>query len=78
MVGDALAQVDPDSRAFYDGEVAVALAKAGLAEEARARIEASLTRWPDDFWVRVRVGDVLAALGDLDGAEAHFDTPEHG
>jgi hypothetical protein len=74
MVGDALAQVDPDSRAFYDGEIAVALAEAGLAEEARARIEESLTRWPDDFWIRVHVGDALAALGDLDGAEAHFDT----
>ncbi len=74
MVGDALAQVDPDSRAFYDGDVVVALAEAGLAEEVRARIEASLTRWPDDFWIRVHAGDALAALGDFDGAEAHFDT----
>ncbi|MGH3808481.1 MAG: hypothetical protein ACRDRU_18035 [Pseudonocardiaceae bacterium] len=74
MVGDALAQVDPDSRAFYDGDVMVALAEAGLAEEVRARIETSLTRWPDDFWIRVHAGDALAALGDLDGAAAHFAT----
>ncbi|HSZ31514.1 MAG TPA: hypothetical protein VK784_17365 [Pseudonocardiaceae bacterium] len=74
MVGDALARVDPDSWACYDGDVMVALAEAGLAEEARARIEASLTRWPDDFWIRVHAGDALAALGDLDEAEAHFYT----
>jgi hypothetical protein len=52
----------------------VALAEAGLVEEARARIETSLTRWPDDFWIRVHVGDALAVLGDLDGAAAHFST----
>jgi len=74
MVGDALAQVDPDNRVCYDGDVAVALAEAGLAEEARVRIEANLTRWPGDFWIRVHAGDALAALGDLDGAAAHFDT----
>jgi hypothetical protein len=74
LVGDALARVDPDSRAFYDGSVAVALAEAGLAEHAIARIEANLTRWPDDFWIRVHAGDALLALGDLDGAKAHFET----
>jgi tetratricopeptide (TPR) repeat protein len=74
QVGDGLAQVDPESRAIYDADVAVALAEAGLAEQARDRIAANLTRWPDDFWVRVHAGDALAALGDLDGAEAHFQT----
>ncbi|MCE7007049.1 hypothetical protein LWC34_30090 [Kibdelosporangium philippinense] len=74
MVGDALARVDPDDTAFYHGMAAVALAEAGLAEEARARIEAGLARWPDDFWIRMHAGDALAALGDLDGAEAHFST----
>jgi hypothetical protein len=74
MVGDALVRVDPDSRAFYDGEVAVALAKAGLAEQAHARIETNLTRWPDDVSIRVHAGDALAALGDLDGAKIYFDT----
>jgi tetratricopeptide (TPR) repeat protein len=73
-VGDALARVDPDSRAFYDGDVAVALAEAGLAEQARARIEANLTRWPDDLWIRIHAGDALLALGDLDGAKTHFQT----
>jgi thioredoxin-like negative regulator of GroEL len=72
MVGDALAQVDPDLHAFLDGDVAVALAQAGLAEQARARIESNLARWPDDFWIRLQAGDALAVLGDLDGAAAHF------
>jgi hypothetical protein len=72
-VGDALAQVDPGQRAFFDADVAVALAEAGLAEQASDRIATNLARWPDDFWVRVHAGDALAALGDLDGATAHFE-----
>jgi tetratricopeptide (TPR) repeat protein len=74
MVGDALARVDPDGQAFYHADVAVALAEAGLPQRARARIEANLTRWPEDFWVRVHAGDALAALGELEGARAQFDT----
>jgi len=73
MVGDALARVNPDLQALLDGDIAVALAEAGLAEQARARIESNLTRWPDDFWIRLHAGDALAALGDLDGAAVHFD-----
>jgi hypothetical protein len=72
-VGDALARVDPDDRATYEGDVAVALAEAGLAELATARIEANLIRWPDDFGIRVQAGDALLALDDLDGAKAHFE-----
>lgn len=65
---------DPDDRAVYDADVGVALAEAGLAEQARARVEANLRRWPDDFGIRVHAGDALLALGDLDGAKAHFQT----
>jgi hypothetical protein len=72
-VGDALAQTDPDHRAFFETDVAVALAEAGLAEQAQDRIAMNLARWPDDFWVRVHAGDALAALGDLEGAAAHFE-----
>jgi tetratricopeptide (TPR) repeat protein len=72
-VGDALARVDPENRPMHDGDVAVALAEAGLVEQAKARIEANLTRWPDDFWIRVHAGDAMLALGDLDGAKAHFE-----
>ncbi|GAA5108885.1 hypothetical protein [Haloechinothrix salitolerans] len=72
-VGDALSKVDPDKQSFFDGDVCVALAEAGLADEARARNAANLARWPDDLWIRVHAGDALTVLGDLKGAEEHFD-----
>lgn len=73
MVGDALARVDPDLAATLDGDVAVALAEAGMAERARARVESNLVRWPDDFWVRLHAGDALIVLGDIGAATAHFE-----
>src|SRR4029079_17863095 len=73
MVGEALGRVAPDLRSFLDGDVAVALATSGMAEEARARIEANLLRWPDDFWIRLHAGDAMAALGEHDEATAHFE-----
>jgi hypothetical protein len=72
-VSDALGRVAPDLRAFLDGDLAVALATAGLAGETRACVEANLARWPDDFWIRLHAGDALAILGDRDGAVAHFE-----
>ena len=36
MMAEALGRVDPEQRATFDADVAVALAEAGLAEEARA------------------------------------------
>jgi hypothetical protein len=44
------------------------------AEQAGERIAANLTRWADDFWVRVQAADALVALCDPDGAVAHFET----
>jgi hypothetical protein len=72
-VSEALARVDPDLQSLLDGDIAVALAEAGLAEQARARVEANLTRWPDDFWIRMHAGDALAVLGDRDAAAAQFE-----
>lgn len=71
-VGDALGQVDPGEQAFFAGDVCVALAEAGFADEAREGIAANLARWPDDLWTRVYAGDALAALGNFEGAEEHF------
>lgn len=71
-VGDALARVDPGQQAFFAGDVCVALAVSGLADQARDRIAANLARWPDDLWIRAHAGDALAALGDPEGAEEHF------
>jgi hypothetical protein len=73
MVGEALAKVDPGLQSLLDGDIAVALAEAGLAEQARARVEANLARWPDDLWIRMHAGDAEAALGDRDAAAAHFE-----
>jgi len=72
-VADALTRVDPDLQAMLDADVAVALAQSELSDQARARIESNLARWPDDVWIRIHAGDALAALDDLDGAAAHFD-----
>jgi hypothetical protein len=74
MVGEALARVDPEQQDVFEADIAVALAEAGQADQARERVAANITRWPDDFWVRVHAGDALAALGDVEGAEAHFRT----
>jgi hypothetical protein len=71
-VGDALARVDPDRSAMFAADVSVALAEAGLADQARARVAAMLTRWPADFWCRVHAGDAEARLGALDAADEHF------
>jgi hypothetical protein len=73
-VGDALSQVDPDQESFFAGDVCVALAEAGHTQQARTRVPANLTRWPDDFWIRIHAGDAPAALDDLDGAAKHFQT----
>lgn len=61
------------ARATFDADVTVALAKSGLADEARDRIAANLTRWPHDLWVRLHAGDALVALGDPEGASEHFE-----
>ncbi len=62
----------PTERATYEADVGVALADAGLAQEARQRVAANLDRWPADFWVRMHAGDALVLLDDRDGAELHF------
>jgi hypothetical protein len=72
-VGDALGQVDPSRQALFDGDVGVALAEAGLPDEARARIATNLARWPHDLWIRVDAGEALTALADLKAAEQHFN-----
>ena len=71
-VAEALARVDPVNEDDYSGDAAIALATAGDAAGARARIGANLARWPRDLWAHVAAGEALQALGDTDGAEAHF------
>jgi tetratricopeptide (TPR) repeat protein len=73
-VGDALAAVDPGLGSMLDGDVAVALARAGLVDQALAKIEENVTRLPDDCWIRIHAGDALLALGDPVGAATHYQT----
>ncbi len=77
MVGQALGKVHPDQQAVFEADVAVALAEAGQADQARERVAANIARWPDHLWVSVHAGDALAALGDTAGAETHFLAAMH-
>jgi hypothetical protein len=71
-LSDALAAVDPARHGLFAGEAAVALAEAGLADDARAKITQNTERWPDDLRARMLAGDALAILGDTEAALAHF------
>ena len=71
-VGDALAQLDPDNSAMFANDVAVILAEAGRGEQALARVEQNLRRFPDDLWTRIHAGDVHLALSDPARAERAF------
>ena len=72
-MAEALGRVAPELQAVIDADLAIALAQAGHGGDAQAQIAANLAAWADDFWVRINAGDALEALGDLDGARAHFE-----
>jgi len=72
MLSEALAAVDPARHGFFAGKAAVALAEAGLADDARAKITETLERWPDDLRARILAGDALTILGDAEAGLAHF------
>jgi hypothetical protein len=71
-LSEALAVVDPGRDGVFAGEAAAALAEAGLADQARAKIAENAERWPDDLWAHVLAGDALATLGDTEAALAHL------
>jgi tetratricopeptide (TPR) repeat protein len=71
-VGDALAQLDEDNQAMFANDIAVILAQAGRGEEALARVEQNLRRFPDDMWTQIHAGDVHLALSDRSSAEQAF------
>jgi hypothetical protein len=71
-VGDALARVDPELRSMLDGDVALALARAGMAEQALAKVAENLTRWPRDVSIRMDAGEALLVLGDREEARTHL------
>lgn len=71
-LSEALARVDPARRAFFGGQAALALAEAGLADDARVKIAEQVERWPDDAQTRMLAGDALALLGDAEAALAQY------
>jgi hypothetical protein len=71
-LSEALAGVDPARSNFFAGKAAVALAEAGLADDARAKVAENVARWPDDLQVRMLAGDALAILGDAEAALVLF------
>ncbi len=71
-VGDALSELDQDNSAMFANDVAVILAEAGRADEALARVDQNLRRFPEDLWTRIHTGDVNLALSDPASAEQAF------
>ena len=57
---------------MLDGDVAVALARAGMAEQALAKLAENLTRWPRDVSIRMDAGEALLVLGDREEARTHL------
>jgi hypothetical protein len=72
MLSEALAGVAPARRAFFGAQAALALAEAGLADDARVKIAEHVERWPDDVQTRTLAGDALALLGDAEAALAQY------
>jgi tetratricopeptide (TPR) repeat protein len=72
MLSEALARAAPARRAFLGGQAALALAEAGLADQARVKIAEHVERWPDDVQARMLAGDALALLGDAEAALAQY------
>jgi hypothetical protein len=71
-LSEVLAVVDPARHGLFTGEAAVALAEAGLGDDARARIADNVERWPDDLRTQLLAGDALVVLGDAEAALGHF------
>ena len=72
-LSEALAGVDPARHAQLSGEAGVALAEAGLADEARTKIAENAERWPDDVRTQILAADALTILGDTEAALARLD-----
>jgi tetratricopeptide (TPR) repeat protein len=67
--GDAFAALDTADAPGFARDVALILARAGRADEARGRVDAGLRSHADDTWAQINAGDVHGALGDVERAE---------
>ena len=59
-------------RANFLGDRAVILAEAGLKIETHEQIEENIRLFPDDVWIRIKVGDAHRALGELYESETCY------
>lgn len=59
-------------RANFLGDRAVILAEAGWRDEVHQQIEEALHEFPDDVWVRIKIGDAHRALGEMEMAERSY------
>ena len=71
-LSEAMAVVDQARHGFFAGEAAYALAEAGQADDARAKIAENVAHWPEDMLTRIQAGDALAILGETEAALAQF------
>ena len=72
QVADAFAELDLEHDSAYAADASVMLAEAGYADEARARVHANLSAFPQDIWTHVHAGDVHRSLDDPEQAEQAF------
>jgi len=59
-------------RANFLGDRAVILAEAGRRKEAHRQIEEAFHEFPEDVWVRIKIGDAHRALGEMEMAERSY------
>jgi hypothetical protein len=71
-LSEALVAVDPARHGLFAGEAAIALAEAGQADDARAKVAENVERWSEDARTRMLAGDALAVVGDAEAALAQF------
>lgn len=57
---------------MFASDVAVILAEGGRRQQALARVEENLRRFPDDLWTQIHAGDVHLAFSDAVRAEQAF------
>lgn len=65
---------DCENAEQYQGDLSLALAKAGRRREALDRVDLNLERFPEDVWVRIISGDVYAEIGDPETAIEFYVT----
>jgi uncharacterized protein YchJ len=70
-IGTARALVFVD-RELVEGDLAIALARAGRREDALAQLSQNLDKAEDTTLVEAKAGETHRALGDFPAAEAYF------